>query len=120
MVGVGSHGALPLGHHHRRAYRRILLRLDRWTALARHSCLTFLLGQRAARTGSGNDAQTGVQHRRTHCHRHRLNALAGPVLPGQGANAALVDVAHHRLKLKRVTHNSHMSIDELVRLREVT
>lgn len=33
VVGVGSHGALPFGHHYRRAYRTILLRLD-WTALS--------------------------------------------------------------------------------------
>lgn len=112
MLDVGSHGALSLGHYHRRAYRRILL--DCWTALTGHSCLAILPRQRAARTSSSDDAQTGVQHRRTHCHRHRLNALAGPMLSGQSANTTLIDIAYHRLKLKRVIHDFRMSIDKLV------
>lgn len=110
MVGVGSHGALSLSHHHRCAYRRFFLRLlDRWTALGGYPCLAILRQERATRTSPGDDTQTGVQHRRAHCHRHRLNALAGPVLPRQGANATLVDIAYHRLKLKHVTHDFRYS-----------
>lgn len=95
---AASHGTLPFRYHDRRAHFPVLLRLD--ATLARDPRLHVLGQQRAARASPADHPQAGVQHRRTHRHRHRLHALAGPVLPWKSAHAALVHVANYWLKLK--------------------